>query len=193
MLEKGWVKRRHGQSFHKQEMKSKGSDRFLEKSHVGNHNTGYFTRVNLEKPYFCTTMARKDLYHHLVRNALAKDGWKITHDPLIISAGKRKLKVDLGAEPIIAAERGDDKIAVEVKNFINLSQLHDFYEALGQFKFYWHALQKVEPERSLFLAISTDIYSEFFDDAFVQEVASLERLKIIVFNIEKESIVKWIK
>lgn len=48
-------------------------------------------------------MSKKDLYHNLVRRALEKDGWKITHDPLVIPAGKRKIKVDLGAESLIAA------------------------------------------------------------------------------------------
>lgn len=75
-------------------------------------------------------MSKKDIYHSLVRRALEKDGWKI-HDPLIIPAGKRKIKVDLGAEPLIAAEKNSEKIAVEVKSFLNLSLLYDFYEALG--------------------------------------------------------------
>lgn len=29
-------------------------------------------------------MPRRDLYHDTVRNALIKDGWTITHDPLIL-------------------------------------------------------------------------------------------------------------
>lgn len=138
-------------------------------------------------------MSKKDLYHNLVRRTLEKDGWKITHDPLVIPAGKRKIKVDLGAESLIAAEKGAEKIAVEVKSFLNLSLLHDFYEALGQFKFYWFALRKSEPERKLFLAVSVDIYSEFFDDPFIIELMDSEHLHILVFDINKEIITKWIK
>ncbi|HRI61235.1 MAG TPA: element excision factor XisH family protein [Saprospiraceae bacterium] len=138
-------------------------------------------------------MSKKDHYHDLVRRALENDGWKITHDPLVIPAGKRKIKVDLGAEPLIAAEKGNEKIAVEVKSFLNLSLLYDFYEALGQFKFYWYALQKFEPDRKLFLAVSTDVYSEFFDDPFIREVSESENLHTLVFDIEKETIAQWIR
>lgn len=76
---------------------------------------------------------------------------------------------------------------------MNLSILYDFYEALGQFKFYWFALRKVEPDRKLFLAVSVDIYSEFFDDPFISELTESEHLKILVFDIEKEAITQWIK
>lgn len=85
------------------------------------------------------------------------------------------------------------KIAVEVKSFLNLSLLYDFYEALGQFKFYWYALRKFEPDRKLFLALSVDIYSEFFDAPFIGEVSKSERLSILVFDIKQEIITQWIK
>ncbi|CCQ59468.1 hypothetical protein CWATWH0005_1292 [Crocosphaera watsonii WH 0005] len=34
-------------------------------------------------------MPAKDIYHDAVKNALIKDGWKITDDPLILSIGKK--------------------------------------------------------------------------------------------------------
>lgn len=98
----------------------------------------------------------------------------------------------MGAEPLIAAEKDDKRIAVEIKSFINVSQLYDFYEALGQFKFYWHALRKNEPDRILYLAVSTDLFSEFFDDQFIEEVRKAENLLILVFDIEREIVAKWI-
>ena len=154
-------------------------------------NSGRIMGENLK--FALKTMSKKDLYHNLVRRALEKDGWKITHDPLVIPAGKRKIKVDLGAEPLIAAEKDNEKIAVEVKSFLNLSLLYDFYEALGQFKFYWFALRKFEPDRKLFLAVSVDIYAEFFDDPFISELSESEHLKILVFDIEIEAITQRIK
>jgi len=36
-------------------------------------------------------MPAKDLFHHTVKNALIKGGWKITHDPYILTFGKRDL------------------------------------------------------------------------------------------------------
>jgi hypothetical protein len=39
-------------------------------------------------------MPAKDIYHDTVKKALEKDGWTITHDPLIIRWGKRDLYKD---------------------------------------------------------------------------------------------------
>ena len=37
------------------------------------------------------TMPRRDLYHDIVKNALVKAGWSITHDPLIL--GDTELRI----------------------------------------------------------------------------------------------------
>ena len=54
----------------------------------------------------------KDIYHDIVKRALQKDGWTITHDPYKIPLSNRTLKADLGAEKIMAAEHGLEKIVV---------------------------------------------------------------------------------
>jgi len=56
-------------------------------------------------------MAR-DKFHYIVRTALEKDGWTITHDPYPLQLTRRKLGIDLGAEKVIAAVRELEKIAV---------------------------------------------------------------------------------
>ncbi len=43
-------------------------------------------------------MPRRDLYHETVRNALIKEGWTITHDPLILGDLELRVYPDLGAE-----------------------------------------------------------------------------------------------
>jgi XisH protein len=64
-------------------------------------------------------MSRKDQFHEAVKHALEKDGWLITHDPFTIQIGEAvKLKIDLGAESTIAAQRDQEKIAIEIKSFI---------------------------------------------------------------------------
>lgn len=60
----------------------------------------------------------KDKFHECVKNALIKEQWKITHDPLELQVGRVDMEIDLGAERIIAAERQGDKMAVEVKSFL---------------------------------------------------------------------------
>ena len=47
----------------------------------------------------------KDFYHDNVRQALEKDGWRITHDPYPIRVDDVGYEIDLGAEPLIAAEK----------------------------------------------------------------------------------------
>ena len=62
----------------------------------------------------------KDIFHDAVKTALVKEGWQITHDPYAFELGEVSFRIDLGAERVIAAERGDEKIAVEIKTFVAL-------------------------------------------------------------------------
>ncbi|BAY79765.1 fdxN element excision controlling factor protein (plasmid) [Nostoc linckia NIES-25] len=66
-------------------------------------------------------MSAKDVFHEVVKIALQKDGWQITHDPLLFNVGGVKMSIDLAAEKLIAAERENEKIAVEVKSFLEKS------------------------------------------------------------------------
>ena len=83
-------------------------------------------------------MSAKDIYHNCVKNALIKEGWIITHDPLTLEVGGRNVYVDLGAERPFAAEKDGKKIAVEVKSFRGASDLRDYENALGQYIFIVH-------------------------------------------------------
>lgn len=114
----------------------------------------------------------KDLFHEAVKQALIKDGWTITGDPLIIRIDRVKLEIDLAAEKVFAAEKDNQKIAVEVKSFINTSAITDFHNALGQFLNYRLALEMTEPERILYLAVPIDIFNTFFQERFTQAAIS---------------------
>jgi len=82
-------------------------------------------------------MPARDRYHDQVKNALIRDGWTITHDPLHVRWGKKDMYVDLGVEQILAAEKGSRKIAVEVKSFLGLSEMADLEQAIGQYTVYY--------------------------------------------------------
>lgn len=41
-------------------------------------------------------MPTKDRYHDNCKNALIKDGWTITHDPLRLKLGSKDMYADLG-------------------------------------------------------------------------------------------------
>ncbi len=136
-------------------------------------------------------MAR-DLFHNIVRSALEKDGWVITDDPLSIRCGGVDIQIDLGVEKLVAAEKGTEKIAVEVKNFVSSSKIYEFHMALGQFINYRTALRSEDPGRILYLAVPSAIYNDFFNLPFTKLVVSENNLKIIIYDIEKEEIIRWI-
>ena len=95
-------------------------------------------------------MPAKDIYHDAVKNALSKDDWKITNDPLVLEWGGKDLFVDLGAEKIISAEKDRQKIAVEIKSFLGTYQVNDLENALGQYIVYRNILEEIEKERILY-------------------------------------------
>ena len=136
-------------------------------------------------------MPAKDIYHDQVKNALIKDGWTITHDPLTLKTG-RNLYVDLGAEKLIAAEKENRKIAVEVKSFVGRSEMRDLEQALGQFVFYQEILAFETPERTLWLAITYKAFKAVFEELPGRLLLDNKRLRIIVFDAERAEVKEWI-
>jgi XisH protein len=137
-------------------------------------------------------MAAKDLFHDAVKQALLKEQWVITADPLKIKIEGVKLEIDLAAEKVFAAQKAGRKIAVEVKSFLNNSAITDFHLALGQFLNYRLALQMSEPDRMLYLAVPFDTFDSFFQERFIQETVKFYQLKIVVNEPQKEVIIAWI-
>lgn len=138
-------------------------------------------------------MAAKDRFHAVVRIALEKEQWNVTDDPLRLDIGGTKFEIDLGAEQLLAAERGKEKIAVEIKTFLSDSPLTDYHAALGQFLNYRLALEIADSTRILYLAVPVGVYESFFKREFAQ--VSLERyqIKLIIYDIIQEVIIQWIR
>jgi len=136
-------------------------------------------------------MTAKDIYHNTVIVALKKDGWLITHDPLILELSSGRLEVDLGAERLIAAQRDSTQIAVEIKSFLAPSLTSEFHRALGQFLNYRVALKVKEAHRMLFLAIPAKIYRNFFTGELAQLSIAEYKVKLLVFDPDQEVIVAW--
>jgi len=138
-------------------------------------------------------MSAQDVYHNVVKSALVKDGWKITADPLTLKFSTRyKLQIDLAAEALVAAEKDNQFIAVEVKSFLAPSTVSEFHAALGQFINYRIALRLKQPERVLFLAVPLFIYEEFFLEEVVQISVEENAVKLLIFDPDLEEIVRWI-
>ena len=137
-------------------------------------------------------MSAKDIFHPIVRSALEKEGWTITHDPLYFKVDEDKLYVDLGAENnLLGAERYEQKIAVEIKSFLGLSLINDFHEAMGQAWNYKVVLEEKEPTRILYLAVPEDIYQEFFTRRLAQISVTRMELNLLIFNPVREEIIAW--
>ncbi len=137
-------------------------------------------------------MAAKDRFHAVVRIALEKEQWNITDDPLRLEVGGSKFEIDLGAEQLLAAERGQEKIAVEIKTFLSDSPLTDYHAALGQFLNYRLALEISDPTRILYLAVPVVAYEAFFRREFTQLSIERYQIKQIIYDPIQEVILQWI-
>jgi hypothetical protein len=133
----------------------------------------------------------KDKYHQAVKTALTKDGWTITHDPLKLEVDGLFVLVDLGAERLIAAQRGEEKIAVEIKTFSGGSDINDFHTALGQFLNYQAILLETEPERVVVIAVPEDTWSGFFQTRLIRKICQQHKLRFLVYHAAQEVIALW--
>lgn len=137
-------------------------------------------------------MPARDRYHDNVKNALVKDGWTITHDPLHLTFGKQHLFADLGAEKLIAATKGQSKIAVEIKSFLSESGIRDLEQAIGQFILYQNVLAEKEPDRLLFLAVPMHVIDNLFSDPLGKLLIRNDIVRLIGFDPDSEAILTWI-
>lgn len=101
--------------------------------------------------------------------------------------------IDLVAERLIAAQKDDQKIAVEIKSFLRESEMTEFHLALGQFLNYRLALKQKLPNFVLYLAIPIDTYDTLFRRLFIQDAVEEYQLKLLVFDPHKQEIVSWKK
>jgi hypothetical protein len=137
-------------------------------------------------------MSRRDSLHISARRTLEKDGWMITDDPLVLVLEKTILKADLGAEKFFTADKGNQKIAVEIKDFDTPSVISELEKTMGQLQLYQWALEGQEPDRQLFLAISENIYLKHFQKPIFQLVLDRKKINLLVYEPEQEVIIQWI-
>lgn len=137
-------------------------------------------------------MSAKDAFHEVVKRALVKAGWTITHDPFPLKFDGRKQWVDLGAQEQIGAEREGRKIAVEIKTFSGVSAMSDLQEAVGQYMIYALLLRRKEPERTLFLAVPADSRDLFFGPDAI-EMRQEFGLNLFFYGPDEEVIIEWIE
>ena len=136
-------------------------------------------------------MPQRDRHHEAGKRAPVKEGWTITPDPFLLPHGRRNLYVDLGAERFIAAERGPERIAVEIKSFIGQSEMADLEQALGQYLLYRSLLRRQEPSRQMVLAVPADAYESVLTEDVGRAVQEDYSLLLLVYDVVNEVITTW--
>ncbi len=135
-------------------------------------------------------MSRRDTYHNILKQALIREGWTITHEQYNFDTDPQ-LSTDLGAEKRVAAERKQEKIAVEIKSFLAESQVSELEKAVGQYGLYRRFLKIQDQERKLYLAVPFHAFENIFKREVGQIAIEEFDLKLIVFSTSSEEPLLW--
>jgi hypothetical protein len=149
-------------------------------------------------------MPQKDTSHNIIKQALINDGWEITDDPYVINYGRLFLYIDLGATSvsgaaqrsggvIIGAQRDDSSIAIEIKEFRGPSLVADLQQAVGQYVMYQLLLKRTDPERQLYLAITSSVYERLFNQTIARIMVEDVPLWLVIIDTEQLEIKQWIQ
>lgn len=68
----------------------------------------------------------------------------------------------------------------------------DLEDAIGQYTLYEELLKRLEPERTLYLAISQQAYANTFVDSIGEIFLESKRIRLIVVDIKGEAILQWL-
>jgi hypothetical protein len=72
------------------------------------------------------------------------------------------------------------------------SDVKDLEQALGQYVLYRQVLNEMQSDRTLYLAVSEEIFNSVFTIELGQVLLKNNLVKLIVFDKESEAILQWI-
>jgi hypothetical protein len=134
-------------------------------------------------------MPAKDRLHDVVVHALIKDGWTIVNEQYHLPISKKHhLWID------IHAARNTEQLAVliEVKGFLHISSQLDYLASVvGQYVLYETMLEYLQIPMPLYLAVPEKAYNEILSEVVGQQVVQKLRMCLILFEPDKEEIVRW--
>jgi hypothetical protein len=133
----------------------------------------------------------KDKLHNIVEIALLKDGWR-NIKAISLDYEGTDLNIDIIADKLISAEKGNLQIAVEVKSFNNPSVTYDFHQAVGQYLHYRMALERLNIQRMPYLAVPEAIHTNYLSQPFFQDSLSLHCVNLVTVSVVSQEIAQWI-
>ncbi|WP_371357558.1 element excision factor XisH family protein [Hydrocoleum sp. CS-953] len=70
--------------------------------------------------------------------------------------------------------------------------MHEFETALGQYLIYQTFLSLTHPDFKVYLAVGNKIYEKFFAQVAIKLILQKYQVLLLVIDIKKEEIIKWI-
>lgn len=134
-------------------------------------------------------MPAKDYYHDVVVRALINDGWTITNQQVKIIVEDRNLFID-----IEATKPSENRIIlIEVKELEQVSSpIEALAAAIGKYFLYRTALDDAGLATPLYLAVSNQSYAGILSEKIGMLSLAQGKISVLVFDPEREEIVKWI-
>jgi len=74
---------------------------------------------------------------------------------------------------------------------LSASKLDEFYVVLGQFLFYHSVLKEKQEDVTLYLAVSWDVYDDFFTKDFLREIVKERGVKQLIVDRNEQNIWSW--
>jgi hypothetical protein len=133
-----------------------------------------------------------DLYHDTVRDALRKDGWRLTHTALQLKARAESGAGELWEGPWLIAAKDERKVAVVVRGFVGRSTLADITHTWEQLGLSRPRLHAMDADRVVYLAVRQATYSACFGGTQGDLLLAKEHMQLIVFDPRAEVIVQWV-
>lgn len=81
---------------------------------------------------------------------------------------------------------------MEVKGFTGESPVRAYRDALGQYEVYRMILDRVDPDRKLYLAVGDEGYGRVFGLQAIQELAAERPFPVVIIGVTAEEVVRWI-
>jgi len=131
----------------------------------------------------------KDRYQDTVIRALQKAGWPLITEQIAIIVEDRRLWIDIRARK----EAEDLAILIEVKGFEGMpSPIEYLANATGKYAMYRAALDYLQIEMPLYMAVPEAAYRGILSEEIGKQTLKHNNVRLLVFDPEREEIVKWI-